>query len=119
MLRIVLAVALCTATAALAQDLPKHVTTAPVVEKQPRPTFKQCVRPALGEHLAVTVKLKVTAEGLPEDIAVDTSSSEDCLDQSAVAVVSQYRFRPATKDGQPIASQVRIEVSFERARKNY
>jgi TonB family protein len=35
------------------------------------------------------------------------------LDQSAVAAVSQWRFKPATRDGQPIPMRVSIDLEFK------
>jgi protein TonB len=34
------------------------------------------------------------------------------LDQNAIAVVKQYRFEPATKDGKPIEKEVNVEVQY-------
>jgi TonB family protein len=36
------------------------------------------------------------------------------LDESAVRAVSQWRFKPATKDGNPIAVQVNVAVTFHQ-----
>jgi TonB family protein len=34
------------------------------------------------------------------------------LDQKAIDAVSQWKFRPGTKDGQPVTVQATIEVNF-------
>jgi protein TonB len=34
------------------------------------------------------------------------------LDERAIAAAALWRFRPATADGQPVASAVTIEVNF-------
>jgi len=34
------------------------------------------------------------------------------LDEKAIEAVRQWKFKPATKDGHPVAVQVNIEVSF-------
>ena len=59
-----------------------------------------------GEHRA-TVKLLVTGEGLPTEVAIATSSGVACVDELAVQAVKQYHF-PAK--GMPIRLQ--IEVNF-------
>jgi protein TonB len=35
------------------------------------------------------------------------------LDEKAVERVQQYKFKPAMKDGKPVAMQMNIEVNFE------
>lgn len=35
------------------------------------------------------------------------------LDEQAVAAVSNYRFAPATKDGQPVPVEIFINVNFQ------
>jgi protein TonB len=34
------------------------------------------------------------------------------LDEKAIEAVSQWRFQPATLNGQPVAVQINVEVSF-------
>ena len=34
------------------------------------------------------------------------------LDESATECVSQYRFKPAMKDGEPIEARIVVEVNF-------
>jgi TonB family protein len=53
----------------------------------------------------------VDEHGMPTAIRVVRSIGHG-LDENAVAAVSQYRFRPATVDGNPIAARITIEVSF-------
>ena len=35
------------------------------------------------------------------------------LDEQAITAVKKYRFRPATKDGQPVECDLYIDVSFK------
>jgi protein TonB len=35
------------------------------------------------------------------------------LDENAVAAVKQYRFKPATENGKPVAVYLNVEVNFE------
>jgi TonB family protein len=59
----------------------------------------------------VMVSLLVTEDGLPTDIRVEKSAGYG-LDEKAVESVSQYKFKPALKDGAPIAARITVEVSF-------
>jgi periplasmic protein TonB len=34
------------------------------------------------------------------------------LDEQAVAAVKQWKFKPAMKDGQPVAAQVQVYANF-------
>jgi TonB family protein len=62
----------------------------------------------------VVIRMVVGADGLPRDIKVDRSLSPD-LDESATDAVRKWKFSPATKDGEPVAVQVNVEVSFHLA----
>jgi TonB family protein len=59
----------------------------------------------------VLISTTVNEQGMPTEIRVERPAGHG-LDENAVAAVSQYRFRPATLDGKPIAVRIRIEVSF-------
>jgi periplasmic protein TonB len=57
------------------------------------------------------VSLIVTPEGTTRDIKVTKSLTSD-LDQKAVEAVRKWKFKPATKDGQPVAVQISAEATF-------
>lgn len=59
----------------------------------------------------VIISLLVTADGLPADLKIEKSLGMG-LDENALASVSEYRFRPATKDGVPVPAHISIEVNF-------
>jgi TonB family protein len=59
----------------------------------------------------VGLSLVVNSEGRADDVKV-TQSLETGLDLNAVAAVSQWLFKPGTKDGQPVDVAVKIEVNF-------
>ena len=59
----------------------------------------------------VLITTIVDEQGMPTDIRVVRGLGHG-LDENAVAAVSQYRFRPATFDGKPIAVRITIEISF-------
>ncbi len=59
----------------------------------------------------VELKMVVGANGLPRDIKVQRSLSPD-LDEAAMDAVKKWKFAPGTKDGEPVAVQISVEVSF-------
>lgn len=50
-------------------------------------------------------------DGAVGDVAIKRSLDPD-LDGEAVKATKQWRFRPGTKDGEPVAVQVMIELTF-------
>ena len=60
----------------------------------------------------VGLSLVVNNQGRPEDIQV-TQFLDTGLDLNAVAALSQWLFKPGTKDGQPVDVAVKIEVNFK------
>jgi TonB family protein len=69
-----------------------------------------------GVEGTVLIELTVSETGMPADIRV-LRPVEMGLSERAVQAVSQYRFRPALKDGKPIAATINVEVSFHLARR--
>ena len=59
----------------------------------------------------VVLWIIVNTQGMPEQIKIK-KSLDPGLDQSAVESVSHWRFAPATKDGQPVAAMINVEVNF-------
>src|SRR5229473_746983 len=60
---------------------------------------------------SVLLWLVVGPEGRPHNIRVQRSLGMG-LDERALAAVSTWRFQPATLNGQPVAVEVNVEVSF-------
>jgi TonB family protein len=60
-----------------------------------------------------TVKLsaEVTPEGIAQNIRV-AKSLDPGLDANAVSALSNWRFKPGMKDGEPVTIAVIIEVNF-------
>jgi TonB family protein len=63
----------------------------------------------------VIVSLVVTEEGLPADLRLVRSAGHG-LDEKALEAVSQYRFQPAMRNGQPVAVRISVEISFRLGR---
>ena len=60
----------------------------------------------------VVIRLTVAADGTPARISVLQSSGYAILDHSAVRTFRDWRFRPATRAGIPVASSLDVPVSF-------
>ena len=76
----------------------------------PDPDYSEAARKAKYQG-AVVLWLVVGADGLPHQIRVQRSLGMG-LDEKAVAAVSTWRFQPATLNGQPVAVEVNVQVSF-------
>ena len=61
-----------------------------------------------------TVELLVTVgpEGTPTDIQVARTSKVAALDASAQAAVRNWKFTPATRNGQPTTAKLQVPVKF-------
>jgi TonB family protein len=71
----------------------------------------------LGNPLSLLRAIRVLAmivgpDGRPHDIRIQRGLGMG-LDQKAIEAVQRWRFEPATKDGQPVAVQISVEVSFK------
>jgi TonB family protein len=84
--------------------------TPPRIIKQVDPDYSESARKA-GVEGSVIVKLVVDKDGSPRNICIERSLRDD-LDQSAARAVAQWRFKPATKDGEPVATWINAETSF-------
>ena len=60
----------------------------------------------------VGLLMQIGVDGAPADIRVETSSGHPQLDQSATEAVESWKFRPATRNGNPIATDLRVPVTF-------
>jgi protein TonB len=61
----------------------------------------------------VEVVFTVTPKGTVADAEVRSSSPEDVFDDAAIKAVKQWRFEPATKDGQPVSTRTMIRLKFD------
>lgn len=60
----------------------------------------------------VIVSALVTEDGEPVDLRLEKSLGYG-LDEKALQAVSQYRFKPAMRDGSPVRERVTVEVNFK------
>jgi len=64
----------------------------------------------------VVLRVQVHADGSPGDIRVEKSSGHELLDEAAVSQVGQWRFLPARRGDQAVASSVLVPIEFKLKR---
>ena len=82
----------------------------PEPKKTKHPSY---TREAMRERIqgAVVMRVIVNADGGTGEIRIGQSLRHD-LDMAAVDAMKQWHFKPATRNGQPIAVAVFVEMSF-------
>jgi protein TonB len=83
----------------------------PTIIYQPEPEFSEEARKAKFQGV-VTVSIIVDAQGRPQNVHV-TRGVGMGLDEKAMEAVRQYRFKPGTENGKPVATYLNVEVNFE------
>jgi len=83
---------------------------APVVLSRLDPVYPEEARIA-NYHGTVVVSYEVWPDGLPHNIRIVRGRGFD-LSERAAEAVNQWTFRPATKNGQPVAVAQTISISF-------
>jgi TonB family protein len=66
----------------------------------------------LGLEGTVVLSFTVTAQGTVTDAKIVSSSGSDDLDQATVACAAQWQYKPAMKNGQPIAAPWTAKVNW-------
>lgn len=84
--------------------------SAPTVARNVEPGYSEEARRARLEG-SVIVSVVVTAQGLPEQVAVIKSLGMG-LDEKAIEAIKQWRFNPGRKDGKTVPVLANIEVRF-------
>ncbi|MET0329663.1 MAG: energy transducer TonB [Luteimonas sp.] len=95
------------AAADLPSSLPRPVT-------MPQPDYPRASL-RRGEQGEVLLLVKVGADGRVDGVDVIGSSQHRRLDRAAVSAVRRWRFEPAQRDGQPVAGELRVPISFAPA----
>jgi TonB family protein len=90
---------------------PGRGVTAPRLVFSVDPEFTEEAR-ALKINGIIVLSLIVDKSGRPAHIRM-VRSLDPGLDQNAIVAVSQYRFTPATLSGEPVVTQVTVEVNFK------
>src|SRR5215472_10094187 len=84
--------------------------TAPIAIKTPDPEYSNKARDACRQG-TVVLWLIVDSSGKPRNVRV-TRALGMGLDEQAIKAVNRWRFKPSTKDGQPVAVMINVEVNF-------
>lgn len=103
---------------ALGQELPSSIVydtigngvTAPKAVYAPNPEYTDRARKQKING-SVIVSMIVGPEGTVHEPKVATGLDKD-LDKQALKAVSSWKFKPATKDGNPVAFRTKVEVTF-------
>jgi TonB family protein len=82
----------------------------PHADFSPDPEYSEAARQAKFQGTIVLI-LVIDASGLPTDLQIVRPLGLG-LDEKAIEAVSRWKFRPAQRNGEPVASQVNVEVSF-------
>ena len=77
----------------------------------PAPPYPEYARQAAWEG-RVVLRVYVNAQGRPEQIHIQKSSKYTLLDDAALQTVRRWRFKPARRGLEAIASWVNIPISF-------
>jgi protein TonB len=83
----------------------------PKIIYEPEPEFSEEARKAKFMGV-VLVGLIVDANGKPQNVHVIRGVGMG-LDEKAMEAVRQYRFKPGTENGKPVATFLNVEVNFE------
>lgn len=84
--------------------------TVPEPIYSPEPSFSDEARKAKAQGIVVLM-LVVGKDGRPYDIHVGQSLGMG-LDEKAIEAVQNWRFRPATLNGKPVATKIAVQVDF-------
>ncbi len=83
----------------------------PVPIYKPEPKYTKEAKDAKVQG-TVILKITIDAQGNVTDVKV-TRSLEKSLDESAVQTVRTWKFKPALKDGKPVACKSTVEITFK------
>jgi periplasmic protein TonB len=98
---------------------PPQVAALPIIPPQaisgragnPKPDYPAEAR-RRGLQGKVVLLVEVSAAGLPDSVAVASSSGHAALDQAALAAVQRWHFSPATRGGTPVAGTAQVPIQF-------
>jgi len=82
----------------------------PQVIFQPDPDYPMAARKRKQQGTCV-LALVVDENGRPRDVHVIRSVNK-VLDQNAIDAVTQWKFKPALREGKPVAVRTSVEVGF-------
>jgi TonB family protein len=91
----------------------RELFNCPSMVRAPRPVRQpEPVSPATSRGRSqVVMQLVVGSDGKPADVHVMSAPNPD-FDHAAVKAVRQWTFEPATCDGQPVETEITVEMNF-------
>ena len=78
---------------------------------RPEPVYPAFAR-RLGHEGRVVIRLQVLSSGAVAAARIERSSGYAVLDESALAAVKRWRFRPAQRAGQPVDTTLNVPITF-------
>ena len=91
---------------------PSPLPSAPPVQRTPPPKYPATALKQKVEGVVV-LAVDINTQGLPVDIKVERSEPAGVFDQTAVDAAWQWTFSPAVEAGKPVASRIRVPISFK------
>jgi protein TonB len=89
------------------------------VEESKRPELKRRIKPVYPESSlrkkekgVVELDIEVDVRGVAVSLSVAVSSGFPALDAAALKAAAKAEFKPATSQGRPVASRVRLPIVF-------
>jgi protein TonB len=101
---------IATVAALQPQTFPSPNTTRPAVTHRVEPEYSKEARDAKLEGTVILATV-VGIDGLPSEIKVLKVLGKG-LDEKAVECLQKWRFKPGTRDGEPVAVKVTVEMDF-------
>jgi protein TonB len=77
----------------------------------PKPKYPS-IATSRGWEGTVRLLVRVSAEGLSEEVTVQRSSGYDVLDEAAIEAVEKWKFIPAKRGDTPVPSSVVVPINF-------
>ena len=99
--------------AAADSDVPADYDKAPVPIRITQPIYPPA---AYADHISGTVELEIVIDDTGRVSKYRIVRSVPELDQAAIACVREWKFRPARKAGQPVASVASAPITFSLTR---
>ncbi len=96
-------------TAPPAPFIPSTQVIATQTERPEYPIEAACA--GIGGTTVAVVTVGV--EGKPTDVTLRDSSGNKALDDSALARIPEWRFKPATRAGKPVPMSIQVPVNFK------
>lgn len=91
--------------------VPAFSPATPLADQNPAPSYPpEALR--VGEGGTVVLSVEVGADGRPGNIEFARRSGSRELDRAAREAVAKWRFEPAMRDGEAVASTVEVPVEF-------